>query len=1007
MTALTNTYGYNGYSKKDFLASNLVTSSEYTNEIGESISFDMHTKDDKTVPIGVIHAESTSNGNYTISAPLQISEGSLSEYKSYLGWDASMMQYLAKRKRRSTYLIKIAIDGFTVRDYIEKNSRLLNLIEDEIKPKVDSLFSQNIQGRVRALLFHAGMDDEPENIIQQGITETIIPVEERVFSTEPLPEPDENKFTQVLDCVDSTCSLKQENSSYLIIHSFQNTLPWIKLKANQDPGELIVIADNNSLANIFYDFSELPEYKYAERENYDIYNKDNFSSDIFKAITKSNDVISEIIISDPSASQNNVDAAIGSKIKFKLNSGNSGGVGLKFSSTELPTNFTQYDFPESSEGQVNFDENGELTLTFTENTPSELWYYVSSENSNANGKISTYSPQYFPAINGDGRQLGLYYNILKNIVSKSTNNPDGNKKVLLLSDTTVAEDYQWWACASYTEDFWKEMCGLAGIEFHTPPGERYSSYELCEKYNKQYDMQYWQGVYSVGNDGYAWWLHFASHLDDLQWRNKIRNTESYLEILEYFEQFDAIIYNCIAKKNSWGNSQFYNALQAFRERGGGLFSQCSWRYYTGTFNKFFSRYGIQLINGGPYSGHTRFDQSFEDVKNYAQNDHKKYFDDEGAGLNLELENNTRNGYFTFNHEAVEVSPTFSETLTTLNTKRYDFEVDAKAIRNLFDRTRKIFGNIPIFYGAVESEKTHSSEVYQALSNLKQIGKTIEIDTSGLIAYDNRHYSPDSMVDLGIRYAKALVPVLQGEIDLLEYNPSLWMNPAAESFPKSGNLLSLPNLSETFDGFANSVKSPATCGYDINGDHAIYISRDSLYEFDKSPLTSEGSCSEFSMFYILRPTYADQRGYLWWQVDTQQNRFLSHAPWDGKHYFDFGDVGGGSRVFGTASIEPQLLSYKFSVSDGAAMMSQIATQSGEDTFRAEKTGLSLSPVNDSSVKFRIGGQHRDQGQDLIIGEFVIIPRRIDIEDFYRIEGYLAHKWGLILDPSHPYYNFAPS
>jgi hypothetical protein len=73
----------------------------------------------------------------------------------------------------------------------------------------------------------------------------------------------------------------------------------------------------------------------------------------------------------------------------------------------------------------------------------------------------------------------------------------------------------------------------------------------------------------------------------------------------------------------------------------------------------------------------------------------------------------------------------------------------------------------------------------------------------------------------------------------------------------------------------------------------------------------------------------------------------------------------------------------------------------------KTNQNLSPVNDSSSSFRLGGQHYNQGQDLIIGEAVIIPKKISMEDFYKIEGHLAHKWGLALDPEHPYFNFTPS
>lgn len=1000
--ALTNTYGYNGYSQNDFNAADLLASSEYTNDIGESISFDMHTDNGKTVPIAVNHSSNANNGDYTISAPLQINKGNLSEYKSYLGWDASMMQYLSKRKRRSTYLIKVAIDGFTVRDYIEKNSKLIDLIETEIKPKVDALFSQNVQGRVRALLFHAGMDDEPENIIQEAITETIIPVEEREFSDEPLPEPDVNKFTELLDCTDSTCTVKQEGKSFAIIHSFQNTLPWIKLKPNQEPGDLVVVADNPAHTHTLYDFSSLPNYQYADRSLYEsTYFKEELRSKFYKALQRNDTIIEEVNINNDGTNQIDINATYDSRIKLKLPS-NYEGISVQFSSTDPNINITPYNFSGASNGTITFDSNGEIILSFTEDTPKTIWYYISSEPTTTSGTIKNHFPAYLPEYAAENWRTGLYYNIVKNLVSKSTNNPEGSKKILLISDATMSEDYQWWGGASYTEEFYLEMCKLAGIELHNVPHTRINAYDATAKYSKEYDMQYWQNASSE----YAWILHFTNHIDDLEWKNKIRSTDSYLEILEYLEQYDGIIYNCIAKHNTWGSSPIYNALQAFRERGGGLFMQASWRYYVGTMNPFLSRYGIKLVNGGK-SLVTRYNQSYQDIRASIITEHQKYFEDDGSDLILKLQNSTVGAYFTFNHTAIEVSPTFEGTLNTLNAVRYDFEVDAKAIRNLFDRTRKLFGNIPVFYGAVESEKSHSAEVFQALTNLKQIGKTIQIDTSDLIAYDDRHYSPDSMVELGIRYGKALVPVLQGEIDLAEYNPSLWVNPASESFPKSGNLLSLPNLSETFDGFANSVKSPATCGYDINGDHAIYISRDSLYLFDKSPLTSEGSCSEFSMFYILRPTYADQRGYLWWQVDSQQNRFLSHAPWDGKHYFDFGNIGEGERIYFDASIEPQLLSYRFSVTDNLGMMAQIATQSGEDTIRVEKVITDLSPVPDSTAKFGIGGQALDQGQDLIIGECVIIPRRIDIEDFYRIEGYLSHKWGLILDQAHPYYNFAPS
>jgi len=127
------------------------------------------------------------------------------------------------------------------------------------------------------------------------------------------------------------------------------------------------------------------------------------------------------------------------------------------------------------------------------------------------------------------------------------------------------------------------------------------------------------------------------------------------------------------------------------------------------------------------------------------------------------------------------------------------------------------------------------------------------------------------------------------------------------------------------------------------------------------------------------------------------RWQSHVPWsDGNLYFDVGGTSGSNRVsasYGVSVDTPVMTSFYGSVADSK----QEVYNNG--TFLVGDSNATSVPT---SGNVRLGRQRSS------VGEFIVINGQVDTANRQRLEGYLAHKWGMLADlPSeHPYKTQAP-
>jgi hypothetical protein len=133
-----------------------------------------------------------------------------------------------------------------------------------------------------------------------------------------------------------------------------------------------------------------------------------------------------------------------------------------------------------------------------------------------------------------------------------------------------------------------------------------------------------------------------------------------------------------------------------------------------------------------------------------------------------------------------------------------------------------------------------------------------------------------------------------------------------------------------------------------------------------------------------------------------SRWQAHLPWgDGTVYFDTGSSGGSGRIStnpGLAAGTVVMSGFYGSTADSLQEIYQNGTKLVGDT-----SGHSVSPVGNIMIG-GIGGSC----QDTSIGEVLVVNGAVALEDRQKLEGYLAHKWGLAasLPIDHPYKGVEP-
>lgn len=208
--------------------------------------------------------------------------------------------------------------------------------------------------------------------------------------------------------------------------------------------------------------------------------------------------------------------------------------------------------------------------------------------------------------------------------------------------------------------------------------------------------------------------------------------------------------------------------------------------------------------------------------------------------------------------------------------------------------------------------------------------------------------------------------------------------------KSGNGLHLTQ--------ASSVAQPISGTASINGDNAI--------QFDGSDDTLATSSNPFAptvedalviAVHKVGATGSDQTLFTLSGSGAQSGRWQAHAPWGGTVYFDTGGASGSNRVatsYAASGGDDVLVGFYGSTTEG---LQQIFKNGA--LLAGDSSGHSVGTAGN----IYIGSDGNSQYQDTSIGEVVIIEGTVSVEDRQKLEGYLAHEWGLAasLPTAHPY------
>ena len=199
--------------------------------------------------------------------------------------------------------------------------------------------------------------------------------------------------------------------------------------------------------------------------------------------------------------------------------------------------------------------------------------------------------------------------------------------------------------------------------------------------------------------------------------------------------------------------------------------------------------------------------------------------------------------------------------------------------------------------------------------------------------------------------------------------------------------------------ATSSKQPQS-GTSINGLNAFDFTGDEL----KSSTNPFGSSINDAFVFMVAKTDATNTGTAFSLTGTANaaNRWNAHLGWGSTGYFDAGGTSGDQRINKNGW-----------TSSGQVWMAGLYNSNTDQVQELYKNGaLFVGDSNAQSVNtvgnIAIGSDGSSTYQDMTLGEVVIINGTVSVDLRQRVEGYLAHKWGLTdkLPASHPYKSAAP-
>jgi len=192
-----------------------------------------------------------------------------------------------------------------------------------------------------------------------------------------------------------------------------------------------------------------------------------------------------------------------------------------------------------------------------------------------------------------------------------------------------------------------------------------------------------------------------------------------------------------------------------------------------------------------------------------------------------------------------------------------------------------------------------------------------------------------------------------------------------------------------------LDQPVTDSVEINGLNAIDFDG-SNSEMNIPPLSlTDGTC----MIYVFEPDSDTIYSVVGGSVGTVNGHFDRFS--DGKTYYEYFRSARPATTVGLQSTGVQMLAYN---ADPASAYN--IRFSGNATF----AGGSFTATSDYATNLDLLGRAKNAGTLLNgkIAEVIVVNSFLSDEDIQRIEGYLAHKWGLEGDlaAEHPYKSVAP-
>ena len=252
---------------------------------------------------------------------------------------------------------------------------------------------------------------------------------------------------------------------------------------------------------------------------------------------------------------------------------------LKLSTTQDGENNGGVEF---TDGVVRDNELGTTTITIPLGLGTDLYFY--GDSSNMGGKLLVLNPLNTDYVDSSDK---INSNLLDTL---SSNRTTKTNKVLLIVDTCLGHDYQYWAGYSLYYYYWKYLAKHKGITLEIPGID--GSLPLLDSVS----------LYNGLNAGVGPTVSYAKFHNEfggqIDHRQFFERTIPKDEWLSYLDQYDSVIFYGL-NKFPFFSETFKSALVEYRDTGGGLYFNAGWRYYIRAINPLIKVFGAQYA-GGPF-----------------------------------------------------------------------------------------------------------------------------------------------------------------------------------------------------------------------------------------------------------------------------------------------------------------------------------------------------------------------------------------------------------------------